>query len=88
MSAPEPMNIPPSALQIETHEDGARIGTNGKGVTIRLEPANGRIFKRRAIKGAGSAAARMVEWLVVELDAVKVYVDGTNVVVTYEDRNP
>lgn len=48
----------------------------------------GRIFRRRAVKGVGGPSPRPVEWLVAELDGVRVYVCGDQVVVTRRDIYP
>ena len=72
--------------EITTDEHGHQIGTDGD-ITVSLMGA-GRMFKRRAIKGAGTEGAEEVCWLVVELDGVRVYQSGKNVIVTKEDVNP
>jgi hypothetical protein len=68
-------------------KDGQKIASNGERQVILLDP-EGRMFKRRAIKRAGSSQAEAVEWCVVELNGVRVYVDGENVVVTTLDLQP
>jgi len=65
---------------------GHQIGTDGN-ITVSLL-GEGRMFKRRAIKGAGTEAAEEVCWLVTELDGVRVYQQGNHIVVTKEDLNP
>jgi hypothetical protein len=67
--------------------DGSRHATNGETAVALLE-TDGRMFRRRAVKAFGTPEARSIEWLVVELAGVRVYVDGKNVIVTREDLNP
>ena len=46
------------------------------------------MFKRRGIKNFGSGMASEVCWLVAEIDVVRVYQEGKNVIVTREDLYP
>ena len=65
---------------------GIMHGTNGK---VAMSVRNGgRLFKRKAIKGVGSPAARKVEWLVAELNGVRVYVCDNAIIVSTDDLNP
>lgn len=73
--------------EIVTDEAGARHGTDGA-VTVSLLDAGGTMFKRRAIKGVGSDQSHEVSWLVCELNGVRVYQNGQNVVVTTQDLYP
>lgn len=73
--------------EITSDDQGYRHGTDGTITTTLLEP-DGRMFKRRAIKGVGGAAPEDVCWLVVELDGVRVYQEGAHVIVTRRDLNP
>lgn len=76
---PEPFEI--------TAVDGAMVATNGA-ATIKVDTVEGsRLFRRRAVR-AGQAGQRAIEWVVAELDGVRVYFDGTNAVVTREDLMP
>jgi hypothetical protein len=67
--------------------DGSKHATNGENNVALLE-TDGRMFRRRAVKGFGTENARNIEWLVVEIAGVRVYVDGKNIVVTRADLNP
>ena len=73
--------------EITTDADGARHGTDGA-ITLSLLESDGRLFKRRAIKGVGSGNAEEVCWLVAEMDGVRVYHQGNSVIVTKNDMNP
>jgi hypothetical protein len=73
--------------EIITDEHGVRHGTDGI-VTVSLRQDTGRMFKRRAIRRAGSEQAEETCWLVVELNGVRVYQQGGQVIVTTEDLNP
>lgn len=66
--------------------DGQTVGTDGS-ITVTLM-GEGRMFKRRAIKRAGSESAEEVCWLVAEMDGVKVYQSGNNIVISKEDMYP
>ena len=71
-------------------EPGQLHGSNGRLSMSVL--GNGRMFKRRAIKGAGSPAAKHLTWLVGHLDGVKCYVmtldSGMHVILTREELIP
>jgi len=72
--------------EITTDDNGNQIGTDGN-ITVSLI-GDGRMFKRRAVKGVGSEGAEEVCWLVAELDGVKLYQNGTHIVLTKQDMNP
>jgi hypothetical protein len=80
------MNGEPTPFEI-AREGHAQIASNGL-AGITLLDGDGRLFRRRAVKGVGTDAARNVEWAVAELGGVRVYFDGTNVVVTRQDLMP
>ena len=70
--------------------EGEITGDNGF-VRISLldaESYDGRVFKRRAIKGVGGGSPRSVCWLVAELDGVRIYVDGGQIIMTTRDLYP
>lgn len=73
--------------EITRDTDGYQVGSDGE-IAVTLRNAAGRMFKRRAVKGFGSESAEEVCWLVVELDGVRVYQNGKNIIVTKEDLNP
>jgi hypothetical protein len=53
---------------------GQRVATNGVQTLVLAEPdgpAGGRLFRRRAVRGAGTPDAQPVEWAVAELDGVR-----------------
>lgn len=72
--------------EITTDEAGHQHGTDGT-ITVSLHGA-GRMFKRRAVKGVGTAQAAEVCWLIAELNGVRVYQHGTSIVVTSRDMYP
>ena len=72
--------------EITRDSNGHQIGSDGT-VTVSLI-GSGKMFKRRAVKGVGSESAQEVSWLVAELNGVRVYQNGLNVVVTTEELNP
>jgi hypothetical protein len=79
--------MPCPVHEITVGEHGHRHGTDG-GVTVSLMDEDGRMFKRRAIKGFGAGSGEEVCWLVVELDGVRVYQQGQHVIVTKQDLYP
>ena len=72
--------------EITIDKQGNQIGTDGN-ITVSLI-GEGRMFKRRAIKGVGSGNSEEVCWLVAEMDGVRVYHQGSSVIVTKNDMNP
>lgn len=73
--------------EITIDAEGVTHGSDGT-VTVSLLDSGGRMFKRRAVKGVGSGDAREICWLVTELNGVRVYQEGANVIVTTQDLNP
>ena len=70
-----------------TRDDlGNQIGTDGN-ITVSLI-GEGRMFKRRAVKGAGSENAQEVCWLVAEIDGVRLYQNVNQIILTRQDMNP
>lgn len=70
-----------------TSKDGLRTASNGAQMLTLLED-DGKLFRRRAVKGVGTAQVQNIEWAVAELDGVRVYIDGANVIVTRRDLQP
>lgn len=73
--------------EITVDAQGNRHGTDGT-LTVSLLGSEGRMFKRRAVKGLGGGEAQDVCWLVAELNGVRVYQEGSHVIVTTQDLNP
>jgi hypothetical protein len=79
--------VDPAPFEIVDAGD-SRVATNGT-TTLQIHvPEGGRVFRRRAVKVNHSKSQARVEWAVAELDGVRVYFDGTNVVVTRRDLMP
>ena len=72
--------------EITVDAEGHQHGTDGT-VTVSLLDS-GRMFKRRAVKGVGSGESSEICWLVTELNGVRIYQEGLNVIVTTKDLNP
>lgn len=70
-----------------TEAEGRRIASNGT-QTIQVTEPDGRIFRRRAVKRVGTEAPQHIEWAVAEVDGLRVYFDGSNVIVSRQDLNP
>jgi hypothetical protein len=76
----------PLVHEITRDDLGNQIGTDGT-ITVSLI-GEGRMFKRRAVKGAGSENAQEVCWLVAEIDGVRLYQNGNQIILTRQDMNP
>lgn len=73
--------------RIERNEEtGISVAQNGEVTLTVLD--RGQVFKRRAVKGVGSGAAQEITWLVAELDGVRIYIDGSSIVLTRQDLYP
>lgn len=83
MTQPVPFEITTDA------ESGMRVGSNGA-MRVALHDTDGVIFRRRAMANVGTSAQQNVEWLVIELAGVRVYVDSASgaVVVSRQDIHP
>ena len=80
MDTPVPFEIAP----LQPHGQAASNGAT----TVCLAEPDGRLFRRRGIKGVGTPAARPVEWCVAELDGVRVYVEQGSVLISRRDMWP
>jgi hypothetical protein len=88
MSDPLVAAAEPAPFEIADAGD-MRVATNGQATLQIHVPEGGRVFRRRAVKlNRATGAQARVEWAVAELDRVRVYFDGTNVVVTHRDLMP
>lgn len=72
---------------IINRDDPENISANNGAVIVAA--LNGaRVFKRNAIKAIGTPNATRVCWVVVELNGVRVYINGDQIVVSTDDLNP
>lgn len=74
-------------FEIADNHSGGKAASNGEQHIVLLD-SDGRLFRRRAVKGLGSASPQVVEWIVAELNGVRVYFDGQRVTVTRADLIP
>jgi hypothetical protein len=81
------MDAPAVPFEIVPLEPAGKAASNGE-VTVCLAEFEGRMFRRRAVKGLGGPNPQHVEWLVVELNGVRVYISGRDVVVSTRDMYP
>lgn len=77
---------------INNQEDGSVICGNGA-ITVSGVPSSPsdkvRAFRRRGIrKHLSDGRTENLEWLVVEVEGVRVYVTQTSIIVTKMDLNP
>lgn len=73
--------------EIIKDDNGLSHATDGS-ISISLLDPTGKMFKRRAIKGVGSGNAQEITWLVAELDGVRLYQHGNQVILTKQDMYP
>lgn len=78
--------MPELVHEIVVSDAGYKVGTDGVITTTLLDA--GRMFKRRAFKNVGSGAQEEQCWLVTELNGVRVYQRGLEVIVTTQDLYP
>ncbi len=79
----------PPVPEIGTGPNGETVGVNGLVQVTLLKDEGRRMFKRRAIKkNLRTGAAERVEWLVAELDGVRVYVNGDRILLTRREVMP
>lgn len=83
---PPVVELDPVAFEIVANEHGVHA-SNGN-VTVTVPDEGGKIFRRRAVKNAGTELARRVEWAVAELDGVRAYVADGSVILTRKDLWP
>lgn len=83
------MSSPAVPFEIVQLEPQGKAASNGE-ITVSLTEVDGRMFRRRAVKGFGTGNPTQVEWLVVELDGVKVYINSedSSIVVSRRDMHP
>lgn len=80
----------PAPAPFEIVEAGdAMVASNGA-ATMQIKVAEGgRLFRRRAVRVNKALETRAeIEWAVAELDGVRAYFDGANVVLTRADLQP
>lgn len=80
----------PTPFEI-TDQDGVKTAVNAQGnrLTVLEDLEGTKVWRRRAVKGFGSANAQQVEWTFALLpDGTRVYFDGNSVVVTKRDLYP
>jgi hypothetical protein len=84
-----PLMTQPTPFDITTAENGMRVASNGA-MRVALHDTEGVIFRRRGMQVVGPEAGATVEWAVVELAGVRVYVDSASgaVVVSRQDIRP
>lgn len=78
--------------QITIQEDNVRVATDASmpvaSAVVIPDGENPRIFHRRAIKLFPDGHQEQIAWLVLELDGVRTYFDGTSLVMTRQDIHP
>lgn len=81
------LDVAPPAFEIARAESGALTASNGTAALVLMDD-DGRLFRRRAVRGLGGPNPEPIEWAVAELDGVFVYFDGLNVVVSRRALRP
>lgn len=75
--------VVPTPFEITDLPHNGKTATNGKSRLVAIDEGT-KVFRRRAIRPNGDR----IEWIVAELDGVRVYFDGTDCVVTRKDMLP
>lgn len=75
----------PLNYKITVEEDGSRKAVSPLNSVVVLPDGDSRLFQRRAVRGVGGGSPVFDTCLVAELDGVRVYVRGNDVVVTRRD---
>lgn len=74
-------------FEIAALPEGGMVASNGAARLQLLD--GGRVFRRRAVKAVGTEGAQQIEWAVAEHESgVRVYFNGSDVVVTTRDMLP
>ena len=69
-------------------KDGTKTKSKKGDLDIVLEDPTGTMFKRRAFKWGGNKADVDIEWLVVSLDGVYVFIRDNDIIITKENIRP
>jgi hypothetical protein len=80
--------IDPLDFQITTEDDGTRHAVQGDVALTILPGGETSLFARRAIKKHPSGETENITWLVGELNGVRVYINGSKIVMTTQDLLP
>jgi hypothetical protein len=73
--------VPFEIKEVEDHIEGTNRHLTGKLL------GDGKMFKRRAIRWK-SGDAEPVEWLVMEIDGVRTYIIGNDIIMTKDNLRP
>lgn len=75
-------------IEITEDSDNTHAVTSDVVVTI-LPDGDKKAFKRRAIrKHLDTGETENIDWLVCELNGVRAYISGNNIIMTTRDLNP
>lgn len=88
-----PAEAPDPGITIVQASPDAPLHGDNRFLSLTLAPApgsfdQGKIFMRRAVKQALTPDAKHVNWMVGELNGVRVYCDGTSIIMTTLDLWP
>lgn len=76
-------------IEIARSESGEISATNGDMMLTVLPDGETRAFKRRGIRLCiKTGETDHLEWLVAELDGVRLYINDSNLILTKQDLNP
>lgn len=70
-----------------TDKDGKKISKKGD-LDITLDEPTGTMFKRKALKWSGDKKDVEVEWLVIKVDDVYVFIRDNDVIITKQNIRP
>ena len=75
-------------LDPDINRDDPQTTYIANGVVTAAAMNGARVFKRRAIKAVGTPAAKQICWVVAELNGVRVYINGNQIIVSTDDLYP
>lgn len=80
-----PFHTDPLEYELQQKEDGTRVATNPVSSLVVMPDGETRLFKRRAIKVSPSGETVFRTVLVGELNGVRAYLLGGEVILTTQD---
>ena len=79
----------PTPFEITRDATGTTHATNGtRRAVVDADVIGADVFRRRGVRNVGTPQAEALEWLVVRVDGLSIYIDGDTVVVSRKDLNP
>ena len=81
-------SIPQPHAEVTVEEDGTKKAMSATHQLVILPDGPSRIVNRNGLKGALGPNVKHVRWLLGELNGVKVYINGSTIIMTTQDLYP